>query len=204
MIQSDTPIFLIHGLGSVFGTLTIIQWTLVRHGYTSVTQISYPASTLTLEESVAYVAHEIKQCLTAPDVPIVVVGQSLGGLVCNRLHKTGLNVIAGFYFVAPLRGSALLRWCRGALPAPLFNLFNLKIFDDLCAITREAEPPHRYATLGVAWLWPLSTFDGRVRADETFLDIKHHTHLTCSDHMCVVLDPRLHDALVQFLKSGAE
>ncbi len=47
MIKSDTPIFLIYGLGAVLGTLT---W--YGYGYTSVAQIAYPYSRLTPEASV--------------------------------------------------------------------------------------------------------------------------------------------------------
>lgn len=221
----DTHIFLVHGLGANWMTMLPIKWSLERRGYTRVDTVSYPCDLLDLEGSVQAVSNEIERCLIekygagdAKEKEIVVIGQSLGGVVCNRLHTKGWRVRGAVYFVSPLGGSAVLRWCRDNLSDWMLEKMEKPVYE--CLTRKQERPPHRYLTVGASW--PFLGFDGRVFADEmkfggdgdgdgdgdwdrresgSETSLGHHKHLWGADHCLIVLDPRLHNLIGEFLES---
>ena len=184
-----TPVFLIHGLGSHAWSLWPLQTYLNHEGYINCYCIEYPVDQMIdLEEMLDFVDVEMQKCAKKKR-SVILIGQSMGGVVSNRLHTKGWKIRMAIYIGSPLHGARLLNQLDRRLPIWVRNELFKKPYEILMSKTREVEPPHPYRTISMGWFW--THFDGCVYVDETILNMRHHTHLQWADHRTVFLNPRL-------------
>ena len=186
----SVPIFLLHGLGSHAVTLLPLEMYLNSMGFQNTHRVSYPVDYFdTVEKSVEYVDSELSQFAEKEKDEIVLIGQSMGGVVANNLHKKGWKVRKAVYIGSPLHAAQLLNQLESFLPTKIRDFLYKKPYDILKDKEREEEPPHDYHTVSMGWF--NSRFDGCVYVDEAKLDEGKHTHLGWADHRTIFANPRL-------------
>ena len=150
--------------------------------------IQYPVNTMEVDEMVDYVDNKMLEiCDRGTDV--AVVGQSMGGIVANRLHAKGWNISKGVYIGSPMHGASMLNWLDALLPTTVRDALYKKPYGFLMAKGKDQMPPHPVHTISMAW--PGTDFDGCVWRSEATMDPEHHTHLAWADHRTVFANPRL-------------
>jgi len=187
---------MLHGLGGHPATLLPLELFLNFCGYNNTHKISYSVDELSLEECLDYVDKEMLTITKSRTEEVVLIGQSMGGVVSNNMHTKGWNIKLAIYIGSPLHGANLLNQLEKKLPDKVKNYFYKKPYDFLKNKDFEPEPPHPYKTVSMGWFF--SDFDGCVYKNETILDPKHHTHLQWADHRTIFANPRL-GALVKSL-----
>ena len=90
--MNNIPIILLHGLGGPYGNMITrlslypLKKYLQYNNYNNVHIIPYLSSDLTIDESVEFVSNEISK-ITNKEQEIIVVGQSLGGVIAFKMHE---------------------------------------------------------------------------------------------------------------------
>lgn len=184
----STPIFLLHGLGAHSSTLIPIQLHLLATGFKNVYRIDYPVDALSLDGCLEYVGKEIEK-ITDKGNDIILIGQSMGGVVANSMHTKGWNIKYAIYIGSPLHGADLLNQLEEVVPTSVRDFFYKKSYDFLKSKDEDKEPPHNYTTISMGWF--MSDFDGCVYRSEATLDPKKHIHLSWADHRTIFINPRL-------------
>jgi esterase/lipase len=192
-------IFLLHGLGATPITL----WPLEQYlshvgGYENTHRISYPVDQLNFQDSIDFVDKQMKMYATKDIDDIILIGQSMGGVVANNMHTKGWNIKKAVYIGAPLHGARLLTQLNNYLPKFITNFFHKKPYDFLMTKTKEQIPPHDYHTISMSW--PGTDFDGCVYKDETILSPQNHTHIAWADHRTVFANWRLWSTVLEKIK----
>jgi len=186
----DIPVFLLHGLGATPITL----WPLEKYlnkvtGFKNTHKIYHPSiDTSSFDESLDHVDKEIQKHANK-DQEIMLIGQSMGGVIANSLHKRGWNIKYAVYIGSPLHGARLITKLESTLPTKVITVLYKKPYDFLKNKNKEEEPLHNYHTISMGWF--CTTFDGCVYSDETMLDESKHTHLSWADHRTIFVNPRL-------------
>lgn len=191
----DSHIFLLHGLGAHTITLLPLELALNYMGWYNTHKISYPVDHFSFEHSVDYVYHEITKVVK--DEPVILIGQSMGGVVANALHERGIQVRHAIYIGSPLHGANLLNQLERILPTSIRDFFYKRPYDFLKSKDRALEPPHSYNTISMGWTW--STFDGCVYRNEATLDNSKNHHLAWMDHRTGFANPRLWKKVIDIL-----
>lgn len=187
--QKDTAIFLLHGLGSHAITFLPMKLYLNYYGYSNVHCITYPVDSFdTINESVEYVDKEMSLLANKED-EVIIVGQSMGGVVGNNMHTKGWIIKKAIYIGSPLHGANLLNQIEGIIPTCVRNYLYKKPYGILQNKEREQQPPHNYHTISMGWF--NTEFDGCVYKNETMLSPSKHTHLQFADHRTIFANPRL-------------
>jgi pimeloyl-ACP methyl ester carboxylesterase len=187
--RMDLPIFLIHGIGASSITLWPLEKYLNYKGFKNVFKIDYPVNKMTFLDSVNYVDAEIDKLVNKKKDKVILIGQSMGGVISNELHKKGWKIEKAIYIVAPLNGAHLLNKLKNKLPEKIANFMHKAPYDHLMKEEKAVEPPHDYHTIGVSW--PFMDFDGCVYKKEMILDKKKHSHLRWLDHRTAFISIRL-------------
>jgi pimeloyl-ACP methyl ester carboxylesterase len=183
------PIFLLHGLGASPITLwPLEQYLQFVGGFNNTHRLLYPVDTTPFEECLDYVDKEMLQHANK-EQEVILIGQSMGGVIANNMHKKGWKVKMAVYIGSPLHGANLLNQLENILPTKVRNALYKLPYDYLKVKDREPEPPHPYHTISMAW--PFTEFDGCVYKHETMLDEDKHTHLAWADHRTIFANPRL-------------
>lgn len=184
-------VFLLHGLGPV----PMTGWSLIPlrlylvHALGFVVHIiQYPVNTMKVDEMVDYVDREMS-AICPRDTNVAVVGQSMGGIVANRLHKKGWNIAKGVYIGSPMHGARMLNWLDARLPTVIRDALYKDPYGFLVEKGKDEMPPHPVRTISMSW--PGTEFDGCVHRDEATMDPATHTHLPWADHRTVFANPRL-------------
>lgn len=183
-----TPIFLLHGLGAHTYTLAPLEWYLNHQGFSNTHKISYPVDTMDFDGSLDYVDRELLK-IVDKDQEIVLIGQSMGGVISNNLHRKGWKIKNAVYIGSPLHGANLLNQLEAILPRCIRNALYKLPYDYLKTKARDSEPPHPYQTVTMGWAY--SKFDGCVYQNEAILDPDRNTHLAWADHRTIFANPRL-------------
>ena len=170
------------------------MWPLKRYleyrGHGPCHLITYdPDSHDNVEAMVNEVDREMRRHANVMTDRVSIVGQSMGGVVANRLHRAGWDIDAAVYIGSPLHGARFINTLEQTVPRALFRWLNKPPYDYLRRASREQPPPHPYRTISMAW--PFINFDGCVHRDEATLDTRYHTHLQWADHRTVFANPRL-------------
>ena len=199
-MEENIPVFLLHGVGGHTITLLPLEFYLKKIGYKRTFIISYPVDYFDcLDKNVDYVDEEMEKFADKEKEKVIIIGQSMGGIVANNLHKKGWNIQKSIYIGSPLHGANLLNQLESILPNTIKNNLNKKPYDYLKNKTQEEEPPHDYHTISMGWFY--SNFDGCVYKEETILNEENHTHLYWADHRIVFIDPRLWFLVSYLLKN---
>ncbi len=80
-------VVLIHGLGRTACSMKRLEWTLSQRGY-QVINISYPSTSLTVEQAAEWLRELIALRIRNPDAKIHFVTHSLGGIVLRQFWET--------------------------------------------------------------------------------------------------------------------
>lgn len=191
--MQNANLVLLHGLGAWPITLEPLRLFLTWSypDLKSIHNISYNADKQTLEESVVEVSEKLKKLLGSKKEAVVVIGQSMGGLVCNRLHGEGWsNIQKTITIGAPLHGARFLSQLEAVLPTRVRDWFYKRPYDSLKDKKPEKEPPHDYHNITMSWFW--TNFDGCVYRDEAcFENEEKTTHFNWADHRFIFANPRL-------------
>ena len=183
-------VFLLHGLGGHTSSLIPLSLFLQLMGYYNLYRIPYPVDYYdSIERSVDYVDEEISKIIDKNKEDIIIIGQSMGGVIANNLHKKGWNIKKNIYIGSPLHGANLLNQIESILPSNIIKILNKKPYNILKNKPREEEPPHPYHTISMGWF--NSHYDGCVYREESMLNEINHIHLPWADHRTIFANPRL-------------
>lgn len=198
----NTPIFLLHGLGSHPVTLYPLERYLNQKGYTNTYSISYNPDRSDIELSVLEVDRKMLLKADKLNEEIILIGQSMGGVVANHLHKEGWKIKKAIYIGSPLHGAKMTSIVENWVPNFLLNWFKSPAWESLSEKSKQFqetedkktfvekfEPPHDYHTISMGW-WN-TEWDSRVFKDETMFNPDKHTHLDREDHCLIFMKPRL-------------
>lgn len=189
---NNIPIILLHGLGAHPITLWPMELYLRYKGWENIHRLSYPIDTLPFDQVLDYVDRELEKVCDKKE-EIILIGQSMGGVIANNLHKKGWIVRQAIYIGSPLHGANLLNQLERILPTKIRDYLYKLPYDYLKAKAlgeyKEEEPPHSYKTISMGW--GSLDFDGCVYRQETMLNEKNHIHLKWADHRTIFANPRL-------------
>lgn len=190
-------IILIHGAGHrkiVYYSMFPLQKYLKEQGLDSHV-ISYDNSK-TLDECVTDAYLEIKKIVPEND-EVILIGQSLGGVVSIKLHERGMNVVKLITIVSPVRGSWLCNKIKNSILG-YSSMFRTPFHDLAIEYDKEFTKPD-IDVHSITTSWPGTSFDGCVFIDEGTVDEDTHHHIGWSDHRLLFIDGRLfkkvHDIL---------
>jgi pimeloyl-ACP methyl ester carboxylesterase len=187
---TDTFIVLLHGLGATPHTLLGVEKYLNWHGYHRTHKINYNTCKLSLEECIDTVSQKLEK-VVSKDEEIIVIGQSMGGVVGNQLHTRGWKIDLLITIGSPLKGASVVKTLKENMPQKVQDILHKPLYEDLIKLLEEPmeSPPHKYHCFTMAW--PLMNFDGCVYVEEGKFEDEHHTHLPNSDHRTIFANPRL-------------
>lgn len=197
------PVILLRGLGVTPLTLWPLEQYLRACGWTRTYRVAYPVNQHRLDVLVEVVDRLLQHLVPtskSKSEPIVVIGQSMGGLIAVRLHTKGWTVHQAITIGSPLHGARLLRQLGSVMPRRIRNALYKVPYQDLMTKSKEPRPPHPVHTVSMGWA--CSRFDGCVYRDETCLDPDYHTHLAWADHRVVFVDPRLWRLVARVLRTS--
>jgi hypothetical protein len=190
MCDKKKPIFLLHGLGSHTITFLPMELYLNSIGYENTYKLSYPVDDYdTVDGSVDYVDKEMEKYACKDKDEVILIGQSMGGVVANNIHKKGWKVLYAVYIGSPLHGARLLNQLEKIVPTNIRDALYKKPYGILQKCTRASEPDHDYNTISMGWF--NTEFDGCVYKDEVVLNEDKHVHLCWADHRTIFANPRL-------------
>jgi pimeloyl-ACP methyl ester carboxylesterase len=201
MIPSDTPIVILHGLGNRSWTLTGLEWFLNWKGYPSVYRPQYNADTLP-ERSVVQVTRLLVDVYRIDKTqPIVVIGNSMGGVVAASLCKLGWTIRLMIAVNSPLNGATLLRELDAMLPTWVMQRFggNTATYEYLKQRIASEIPPHPYKTIGMTL--PFLDMDGLVYSKDSMIEPEHHRAIGWGSHHTVIFDPRVYLEILRLLQT---
>jgi len=185
----NTHIIMLHGLGAHPITFKPMELYLNYCGWINIHNIYYPVDThITIQESLDYIDEQIRHLR---DEPIIVIGQSMGGVIGNRLHTMGYSILFGIYIGSPLQGANLLNQIDSIIPRFIRDKLHKPPYDILMNMVGHVaeEPPHDYRTISMGWFW--TNFDGCVYRGEAMMNSDKHIHLSWADHRTIFANPRL-------------
>lgn len=104
---------------------------LEHSGYSRVHALGYTVDTVPLEDAVQEVSAQMMKICGSKREPVFVVGQSMGGLVANRLHNHGWQVARAVCIASPLHGARLLGTLHSWLPACVWNALDKEAYQTL-------------------------------------------------------------------------
>lgn len=192
-------VVLLHGLGERTWTLGAFEWYMQLTGIITVHKPYWPAnSCLMPDECLPLLSAEMKRTLD-PSNPIVVVGNSMGGVAAYYLPAYGWNVDKAFYVGAPLHGSKLLRdsleWFSNSSLERAGNWLAHQAvgkgpFEYLASYHDLYPPRHSYWTISP--ILPFSRdFDGHVYSSDSILEKSHSLVVPYASHFSLLYECRI-------------
>lgn len=198
----STPlIVLLHGAGG--NRLTMLAlYTYLRTwtGLERIVRPYYSSNVSDIDAAVDDVDSQIALHASRMDDDVIIVGQSLGGVIGYRIAtSTRFRVRLLITIGSPLHGAALVGMLRERMTEYAYTtLVHRPVYAEL-ERQRRVEPPRvPYHCFTTGWGW--SSFDGCVFVDEARFDDEHHTHLSWGDHRFIIADPRLVTSVASKIK----
>lgn len=145
--KSLPPVFVLHGLGERTWTMSPFVWFLNAQGWSRVYTPHWPANTCLLEECLDALDKEM-QLYANKSEPIMVIGNSMGGVMAYHLHTRGWNILVSYSVAAPIKGSRLYRMLKSTVPSVVFDFFHQPGHDYLERTEQPPAPSHPWFTLG--------------------------------------------------------
>lgn len=180
------PIVVLHGLGDRVWTMTAFLTYLNWCGFDNVIAPRWPANKGTLEECLDSIETSLQRVQINKTTPIIVIGNSMGGVMAMHLHTRGFKIKKAIAVASPLNGALVFRTLEDIAPKSLFNIFYQPGHAYLRRTDKLAEPPHPYRTISFGL-----GFDGQVFESDIKLDEKYHTRFRFGTHYSLVMDPRV-------------
>jgi len=185
------PIVVLHGLGERVWTMSLFLAYLGSCGFDNVIAPHWPANSCVLDECLDSIDISLQQHINK-STPIVVIGNSMGGVMAMHLHSRGWTIKKAIAVAAPLNGAGMFRLLEDNLPSSLFNVFYQPGYAYLRRTDKLAEPPHPYCTVSFG-----PGFDGNVFESDTILNAKNHTGFFLGTHFSLVMDPMVWQWIVK-------
>jgi hypothetical protein len=196
-----TPIIILHGLGNRAWTLILLEWYLRWCGFKRVYRPQYNADT-DPEVACSYLSKPLTEFLNGnARTPIVVIGNSMGGLVGSKLKGFGFNVSLLITINSPLNGARLLRQLDSWVPTRVMDVCggNSQTYTYLKTTMKASIPNHPYKTISTSL--PFMSFDGMVYREDAMIEPEHHTDIPWGSHHTVIFDPRVYWRIKAILDS---
>lgn len=185
---SHIPVFVLHGLGERTDTLQGFVAYLKHCGWKNVYTPRWPANTCHLEDCLNALDLAMQQNASKTE-PILVIGNSMGGIMAYHLHMRNWTIAASYSVASPLKGSYFYRNLKLILPSVIWEFFHQSGHDYLNRKDMPLPPPHPWFTVGFDLV---DGFDGQVHLldmlDST--DTLNHTTLV-GHHFSLALEPRI-------------
>lgn len=192
----STPIFLLHGLGSHPITLLPLEIYLNSKGFSRTKSIKYNPDRTDIDSTLDEVDQKLSEYVDKYSEEIILIGQSMGGVVANKMHTKGWKIKKAIYIGSPLHGARMVN-IVDVLPEFIIKFLRSPAWELLRKCERSEEPPHDYHTISMGWYD--TEWDSRVFIDETMLDPDKHIHLKGEDHCLVFLKPKLWEVVTELL-----
>jgi len=196
-IDETTPIILLHGADGRSWSLRPIKKTL-EEKYNCVHIVDYDHKG-TLDQCLEDADKQI-QNIVPKNRKIVIIGQSLGGVIGSKLHTSGWDICLLIAIASPLRGARFINTLNSKL-SPIYTRFIRRVvYDDLGENVHKefVKPPHPVYTISTS-LPIIGNFDMCVFVDETIVDENTHYHIPNSHHALVFFSDRLKKILKEIL-----
>ena len=187
-----TKYIFIHEMGGSPLAMIPLEKYLIYYGINNTYQIRYSSNNLGLEDAIINVNAEIEKIATKEFDELVILAQSLGGLIAIGLEKYGWNIRKCIFIACPLKGAMIINKLDENVNETILKWFYSPVIDDLRKLTNSElfdMPDFEYNTISTSW--PFTDFDGYVYRDETTMNPEFHTHIPHSDHRFIFADPRL-------------
>jgi hypothetical protein len=198
----DITIFLLHGAGGDPAKLIPLETALNNMGFNKTHRMSYPVAKLPFEECLDALSKQMQE-IEDKDNPIILIGQSIGGVFANNLHRKGWSYIRlGIYIASPLQGARFISQLENTAPARVWDYIRSgreMQYAYLQDKQPDCEPPHNFHTISTAI--PLLNFDGCVYIDETCINEKNHTHICSYTHWTLFNSPALLDTVASLIEN---
>jgi pimeloyl-ACP methyl ester carboxylesterase len=146
--NSRPPVFILHGLGERTWTLSLFVWYLKLNNWPRVYTPHWPANTCLLEDCLDALDREM-QTYANKSEPIMVIGNSMGGVMAYHLHTRDWNILVSVSVASPIKGSKLYKDLKSNLPSVIFNYFHQPGHLYLERTEQPPAPPHPWFTLGL-------------------------------------------------------
>lgn len=196
MTTKSPLVVLLHGAGGNAWTMLALDLYL-RHqcGVARTLCPAYASNAPSIDDAVASVEASLREHASPDTDELIVIGQSLGGVIGYRLAASGRwRIRLLITIAAPLHGSALVAELQAEWPL-IYPLVHRPVYTELARGERVPPPSTQYHCFTTGWAW--SSFDGCVFIDEARFadDDAHHTHFVWGDHRFIVADVRLVSAV---------
>lgn len=199
-IMNKTPIILLHGLRSLPLTMTPLQQFLkIKGKFENIHNIRYRVNDVTFDESINMLDTKLSKLIDKDNDRPIIVGQSMGGVMGNNLHKYGWNIAKSITIGSPLHGARILNMLDNNLPQYIKDMFFIEPYFYLMNKDSDKIPPHPYHCITMSL--PFSNFDGCVFVDEAKFEDQHHTHLNNAHHITVFGNPKLFNIVLREIKN---
>ena len=192
--MSSLQVFLLHGLGAYPFVLYPLERYLNQHGWTRTKSISYNPNREDIEAAVDEADKILSLYADKEHEQIILIGQSMGGVIANRMHTRGWNIKKAIYIGSPLHGARMVNIIEYWFPNTIASMLRSPAWKPLGKCERAQEPPHDYHTISMGWY--NSDWDSRVFKEETMLHPLKHTHLNGEDHCLVFTKTRLFEIVI--------
>ena len=195
MTNDMTVIVLLHGLGVDWWSMKPLE-VYLRYIERVSTRIVLPSLDYSALPSVDACADVVEAALDDGDDDLIIVGQSMGGIVGKRIAERKKKRVALLLTIAsPHHGATLVRSLRRSALRTFYEWawsssaqHHAELERRLATVQRP--PPCAYHTYSTEWFVGTG-FDGCVYVPETRFDERTHTHFVCGDHRFIVADVRL-------------
>ena len=194
----DTPIRLVHGFLEPTLLLHGIHRSLKRTGFHDIKKISYPTYHRSLSSAIQKAEDRIRDSLSHPEQPVIVIGHSLGGVICSRLRE--INIVHSIMITSPLQGNYQVKWLRRTLGKTISKLITGRATASLDHSFITTPPPFPYHTISASL--PTLDTDGVVKAKEMVIDERRNIHLHGIDHLSILFSDDLHRVLSGLLRDN--
>lgn len=185
-----THILLLHGLGSHTLTLKPLELFLkFKSKYKNIYNIKYDLEFEHYLDALDELRNKINNIFDISNDKLIIIGQSMGGVMAHLLHTKGWNVIKSISIGSPIHGANIVNYLEYYLPKCIKRKCFRKSYNYLKKCESIKKPPHPYHTISMSWFY--SNFDGCVFTNEAKFDNNNHTHLNFADHRTIFMNPRL-------------